>query len=394
MESSADDEVKVGSDRISPSSGVRSVNAARDIIQSQIFTGDFYVGSQDAGAIGMAPAYPSLVVGRDEQLKQLKVRLGVITGDEPATSLQRITAVRGWPGVGKTTMVAKLAHDRDVQHLFPDGVLWTTLGRGPSVISKLSEWGRALRVNSIMNAQTETEASAQLTAFIRGKRLLLIIDDVWEAEHARPFMIGGEGCATLMTTRSKAVAERLAPTEDSVYKLGVLSDEMGVELLRKLVPMIVTHNAHECRQLVLQLDGLPLAIQVAGHLLSAEGNSGLNVTGLLSEIGKGQMLLAAKAPIDMTEVEQETSPTVAALLQKSTELLDATTRNCFAYLGVFASEPATFDEAALSAVWQIADPKPVIRTLVERGLIEPTGTGRFQIHSLVALHARSFLGDS
>jgi hypothetical protein len=169
---------------------------------------------------------------------------------------------------------------------------------------------------------------------------------------------------------------------------------MGVELLRKLVPMIVTHNAHECRQLVLQLDGLPLAIQVAGHLLSAEGNSGLNVTGLLSEIGKGQMLLAAKAPIDMTEVEQETSPTVAALLQKSTELLDAKARNCFAYLGVFASEPATFDEAALSAVWQIADPKPVISTLVERGLIEPTGTGRFQIHSLVALHARSFLGDS
>lgn len=393
MESSADDEVKVGSERISPSSGERSVNAARDIIQSQIFTGDFYIGSQDASAIGMAPAYPSLVVGRDKELKELKIRLGVNAAGAPTTSFQSITAVRGWPGVGKTTIIAKLAHDRDIQALFPDGVLWTTLGRDPSVISKLAEWGRALRMNAIMGAQTETEASAQLTAFIRGKRLLLIIDDVWEAEHARAFMIGGAGCATLMTTRSKAVAERLTPTADSIYKLGVLSEEMGVELLRKLVPMVVTHNAHDCRQLVRQLDGLPLAIQVAGHLLSAERDSGLNVTELLNEIGKGTMLLAAKAPLDMTEVEHETSPTVAALLQKSTALLDFTARNCFAYLGVFAAEPATFDEAALSAVWQIADPKPVIRTLVERGLIEPTGTGRFQIHSLVALHARSFLGD-
>lgn len=391
IEGNEGSDVNVGSETILPRSGERSVNAARDIIQSQIFTGDVYIGSSDTGPIGMAPFYPPILVGRDEDLKQLKIRIGVIESDQTTIGFRNITAVRGWPGVGKTTLVAKLAHDGAVQLAFPDGVLWTTLGREPSVISKLAEWGRALRTNAIMSAQTEAEASAQLTALIRGKRMLLIIDDVWEPKHARPFMIGSEGCATLITTRSKTVAGRLTPTGDAIYKLAVLSVEMGVELLRKLVPLIVANNADEARQLVQQLDGLPLGIQVAGHLLAAEGDSGLSIAELLTQIGKGATLLAANAPLDMSDLDGETNPTVAALLQKSTELLDGPTRDCFAYLGVFAAEPATFDEAALSAVWRIADPKPVINTLVERGLIEPTGNGRFQIHSLLGLHARSFL---
>lgn len=76
---------------------------------------------------------------------------------------------------------------------------------------------------------------------------------------------------------------------------------------------------------------------------------------------------------------------------KSTERLDKVARDCFAYLGVFAPEPATFDLAALQAVWEMAEPKPVVDILVTRGLIEPSGNGRFQLHSLLALHARSFL---
>jgi NB-ARC domain len=376
--------------RLIASIGMRSI-AARDISDSYIHTGDnvFIDGQRDPA--GTAPALPPLVIGRDEAVQELKLRLGVTPSDRRSTSTQVITAVRGWPGVGKTTLVASLAHDAQVRALYPNGILWMSLGRDPTILSKLAEWGRALGTSAVTSAQSIQEATAQLTALVRGRRMLLILDDVWVAEHGRAFMVGGEGCATLITTRSKTVAQQLSPTADATYKLEVLSEGMAVELLKALAPTVVERHDAACRELMQELDRLPLAIQVAGRLLDAEADSGFDVTVLLKELREGARLLEARAPVDITDVEHETTPTVAALLQKSTERLDNVARDCFAYLGVFAPEPATFDLAALQAVWEMTDPKPVVDILVARGLIEPSGNGRFQLHSLLALHARSFL---
>jgi predicted ATPase len=38
-----------------------------------------------------------------------------------------ISAVQGLGGIGKTTLVADLARDPEVQRRYPDGVLWATL---------------------------------------------------------------------------------------------------------------------------------------------------------------------------------------------------------------------------------------------------------------------------
>jgi hypothetical protein len=44
----------------------------------------------------------------------------------------------------------------------------------------------------------------------------------------------------------------------------------------------------------------------------------------------------------------------------------------------------------MQAVWEVDDPKPIIRELASRGLVEPIG-GRFQMHALLVAHARSLL---
>jgi hypothetical protein len=140
------------------------------------------------------------------------------------------------------------------------------------------------------------------------------------------------------------------------------------------------------------LEGLPLAIQVAGHLLQGEANLGFSVIDLLADLRAGVRLLEADAPADRVDLARETTPTVAALLKKSTDVLDPYTRDCFAYLGPFAPKPGTFDLAALRAVWKMEDPKPIVRILVERGLLEPVPeTGRFQMHALLVMHARTLL---
>jgi hypothetical protein len=377
--------------------GNRSIAAGGDIRDSTLITGDQITILQEAPhptiwRPGSAPPLPALIVGRADDLHRLKARLGIAPEPRPAAPVQVLTAMRGWPGVGKTTLAAALAHDPEIAALFPDGVLWTSLGLHPSILAELAAWGRALGVDDLIRAQTIEEASARLAALVQTKRMLLIVDDAWEAEHALPFRVGGRDCAMLITTRVNQVAAALAPTPDAIYTLAVLSDTQALELLGMLAPTVVAQHVEPCRALVHELEGLPLALQVAGHLIAVEDSYGFGVGELLAELRAGTKLLEAQAPADRADLATETTPTVAVLLQKSTDRLDPHTRDCYAYLGSFAPKPATFDLAAMQAVWEVDDPKPIVRALVDRGLLEPVA-GRFQMHALLVLHARSLLTD-
>ena len=66
----------------------------------------------------------------------------------------------------------------------------------------------------------------------------------------------------------------------------------------------------------------------------------------------------------------------------------------FALLGLFVPKPATFDLGAMAAAWDTADARPTARVLVNRGLLEPLSGGRFQMHALLVLHAKSLLKES
>ena len=85
------------------------------------------------------------------------------------------------------------------------------------------------------------------------------------------------------------------------------------------------------------------------------------------------------------------------LLKQSTDRLDEATRDRYAYLGAFAPKPATFDLDAMQAVWladDLKDAKTTARNLADRGLLEPIiGTGRFQMHAVLVLHAKSLLEE-
>jgi hypothetical protein len=222
--------------------------------------------------------------------------------------------------------------------------------------------------------------------------MLLIVDDVWESGHGALFQQArGTNCGLLITTRLTQVADLLAQTEDAVYNLPVLTDDDALKLMRILAPSVVNSYEDECLNLVRRLECLPLALHVAARLLRVESKFDWGVTDLLKEITEGAAVIEAEAPAD--RVEGDTIPTVTALLKKSTDVLDDHTRDCFAYLGAFAPKPATFDLAAMKAVWEIDDPKPTVRKLVEHGLLEPAGSGRFQMHALLVMHARSLLTE-
>lgn len=333
------------------------------------------------------PSMPTLVVGRERALSDIRARLGI-----PSPETRRpVTVIEGWPGVGKSTTVGALAHDPELKSMFPDGVLWTSLGETPNLIGALGVWGEALHLIAPGKTPKLEELTSQITAALRDRRVLLIVDDVWQVEHAVPFRVAGQGSSLIMTSRLNAVARSLAPTPDDVYRLPVLSDEYALSLLTRLAPEAVGEHPDEALELVRDLEGLPLAIQVAGRLLHEEMRMGWGIAHLLAELREGKNLLLAQAPSDMRGTKGHTPPTVTSLLQRSTNALDEETVVRFALLGLFVPKPATFDLKAMAAAWDVDDPKPTARLLVNRGLIEPISGGRFQMHALLVLHAKSLL---
>jgi nucleoside phosphorylase len=343
-------------------------------------------------AVASPPSSPDIFLGRDEEMAELKRRLGILR-EEHSIPIQVLTAVRGWPGIGKTATATVLAHDADLLAAFPDGVLWTSLGPSPNLLTELATWGRAVGTDEILRAPTLKEAISFLAAHLRTKRRLLIVDDVYEVEHVLPFQqVRGEGSVLMITTRQPGLVSGLSLPDNAVFNLPPLTEDRALELLRILAPSVVADHEEECLQLSRDLECLPLALHVAGRLLNAESKMGWGVYDLLNDLRTGAKLIEAKAPTDMMDYETETIPTVAALLKKSTDRLDEFTRDCFAFLGPFAPKPATFDLSAMKAVWMVEDPRPIARTLVERGLLEPVGN-RFQMHALLVAHARSLLTD-
>lgn len=339
------------------------------------------------------PPLPSIFLGRADVLDDLKARLGITSAGANRNLIKPLTVVRGWPGVGKTTLTTVLAYDPDIQALFPDGVLWASLGLKPNLLSELANWGRALGTDELLRAPTLEQAKAELAALLQNRRMLLIVDDAFDAADVFPFQVGGPRCGLLVTTRFPEVAELLDPTLQQIYLLRELNDQDGLELLGSIAQTVVKRYHAESLILVKELEGLPLALHVAGRLLNVEQKLAFSITNLIQDLKQGAKILQAKAPQDRTEIETQTLPTVAVLLQKSTDLLDPATRDYYAFLGAFAPKPATFDEAALQAVWLVQDPKPIVRKLVDRGLLEPVPPNRFQMHALLVMHAKSLLTD-
>lgn len=344
-------------------------------------------GRSDAKSANVLPPLPGLIIGRETVLEELKQFLGI-----PDASLKRpVTVIEGWPGVGKSTTAAALAHDTEVAAAFPDGVLWASLGETPNLLGELIRWGDALRLIPPNKAMALDELVQQITSALRERQTLLVIDDVWQVEHLNPFRVGGRQSSMVVTSRLSQVARALAPTADDVYRLPQLSDDSALLLLSRLAPDAVRLHREAAVELVHNLEGLPLAIQVAGRLLHEEMQMGWGIDHLLTELRDGSRLLTEQAPGDLRTVTNDSTPTIAALLKRSTNSLDAETLTRFTLLGFFVPKPATFDLGAMAALWETEDPRPTVRTLVNRGLLEPLTGGRFQMHALLVLHAKSLI---
>jgi hypothetical protein len=183
--------------------------------------------------------------------------------------------------------------------------------------------------------------------------------------------------------------QAISEIPDNIYILDVLSDEDSLKLLRRLTPEAVKKHERSLGSLIKTLEGLPLALRVAGSLLEKEQTLGLDVEGLIRELTEKHHWIQETAPTTYFDEETGQTPTIALLFQKSVETLQPADQEAFANLGVFASKPATFDLKAIAFVCELDDPIPTLKALVDHGLLEPLGNARFQMHYTLSLYAKS-----
>lgn len=343
-----------------------------------------------------APHLASRLVGRENDLVEIHRRLEESAPRQDSQVMQVIVPIRGLPGVGKTAVAANLWYSSRGSSSRYRQTLYASVGNvAPNrmrarLLSILQTWGRLLEERAAQCAESVTEAASMLRNALAEQAVFVVLDDVWDADVVRSLMVGGPGSATLVTTRDNEIARTVTHSQSGIYTLNCLGEAESFELLETLAGSVVREHRHECLSLVAKLDGLPLALQIAGRELLAAADRHEDIPLTIASILDLGRLILRKLPLSMDALLADASPTVAALLSKSTQRLSPDDLHRFVMLGHLPPEPATFTSKFMASVWscpQDAAAKTV-STFEARGLIECVGPDRFQLHGLLKVFAQ------
>ncbi|MQM20927.1 hypothetical protein Taro_053957 [Colocasia esculenta] len=154
------------------------------------------------------------------------------------------------------------------------------LGGALGFKANLPEFDRPAETTALLGTPEVFGRDEQdLSKTLKGKRFLLVLDDVWEVDQNKwkafsaPLAHGGRGSQVLITTRNANVANILKPKK---IELQVLSPPDSWSIFKTYA---FTHAHHSGKYQILEpigkeivnkLKGVPLALSVIGGLLGSE----------------------------------------------------------------------------------------------------------------------------
>ncbi len=335
------------------------------------------------------PRVPSFI-GRSDLLAALKQQL--LSGDTGSAA-----GFTYLPGVGKSALARYLAWDKDVLDYFSDGVLWAGLGLTADVFAILGQWALALgsEPDEVDKLPTVEARKAALRKAIGMRKMLLVVDDAWDAATAQHFLLGGPNCAHLITTRQPQIVHNFPAVEVVVSEL---SEDDGLALLTEIAPKAVEAEPEETRALVQAVGGLPQALILMGNYLCKESHGGQTrrVRAALSRLREAEERLL----LEQRQSSQDQRPSLAAdvplsllaLISISEEALhDEEARRTFHALSIFRPKPSSFSE---EAALEVAGAKPeTLDKLYDSGLLESIPPDQYALQLVLADYARASLSS-
>ncbi len=325
------------------------------------------------------PASPTPLIGRDDEVAEIVGLLG--------RGGARLLTLTGPGGVGKTRLAVQVGGE--LCDDFADGIVFVSLApvRDPALV--LSAVAGALGVHE----GGEHPLAESVTAYLRDKRLLLLLDNMEQvigaatlvadllaacprlsalATSRAPLRLRGERQFPVRPLALPAPAEREQAMPEALA--GVAAVRLFVERARAVSPVfrVTDANAAAVAAICRRLDGLPLALEMAAAWVKL-----LPPAALLARLEQRLPLLTG-GPRDLPERLR----TMRGAVAWSYELLDAGERVLFRRLAVFVGGCALEAAEAVRAPGDQDEPSVLegLAALMDKSLLrleadDPSGDG-------------------
>jgi len=290
----------------------------------------------------------------------------------------------GPPGAGKTTLFELIAANEEMRREFPQGARLIKLGPELTAPALSKVMGQVLLPGVDLSAYGEAALKPYLQQVASSKRMLFLLDDCCQAEHAQVVLdIASPDSLVIVNTRMSQVVRSLAPSEEYVIRVPGFSvqelESYYVQVWDRFAGESALQNLRELWRL---MRGNPLGLQIALHHVAQQGwDTTLSV------------LREPPLPTPEGVVDDLYRPLHLAYQSLSTEA-----RACFRRLGALP-ELRSYDLALFAALWQVnvTGAIGVLDKLHnDAGLLQPVQAGEvlgWELHQQVLNYAGSLLAQ-
>ncbi len=327
--------------------------------------------SETPPATGNLPFLRTILVGRRFEIDDLKRRLStsVRTGGE-------LIGLVGLGGVGKTVVALAVAHELAGESAFPDGIFWIDGREHTNLGAILAELVYLLQLE--LGQEALARQRATVTYHLADRDALVIMDNLETVEQDQTVVefLGQLSCPVLVTGRVR-------PAGAWVIELPPLPPDAATRLFHQVSGLAPGKPDEAVANLcTVDLEGHPLAIEVAGALVAA-GLDAAELRGYLHEM-----------PLDVLgETANGAGRSVVDALQLSYQRLSTLAQTLLARMSIFA---AGFDLSALAALSpehsRLHQVKG-LRELINRSLLEQVSRQRYRLHPITRQFAYALLDD-
>ena len=282
-------------------------------------------------------------------------------------------ALTGMGGAGKSTLAAGACGDRRVRRRFRDGVTWLEADPGQDPVTLLGDLARRLGLpESESGFTTVAQGRDKIAAVLRGKRMLVAVDNVWERGPLDALAGLAPGCTVMFTTRRPELATTFGATQITVDEL---TQGQALELLGRWTGRAPAELPPAARALCTRVGNLALGVAMAGAMV-ARGRSFTDVVALIEQ--------------DLTRVHAELDPAyqyrnLLAAIEAGISDLPEGDQQRYEQLAVFAGR-GPFPREAAGVLWRPelaeAEVGDLLAELAGRSLLTAAGDGWYAAHDL------------
>jgi len=321
------------------------------------------------------PAAVADFVGRDLHVKAMNELLG-------NSSTVAVSVISGMAGIGKTAFAVHWGHQARAQ--FPDGQLYVDLRGfqpGHSPMSHATAVRLFLEALGIPPRRWPTSLEAQIGLYrslLADRRMIIVLDNAYDAEQVRPLLPGAPGCLALVTSRNQLTS--LAASHGArLITLDVLTvDEAHQLLAARLGTDRTSAEPHAIEGIATRCAGLPLALAIVAARAAAQPH--LPLAALAEELARAQGSLEAFYSGDAATCVQ-------TVFSWSYHSLGAAVARLFRLLGVHPGPDIAAPAAASLAGLPLRRVRPLLTELIGANLIIEHRPGRYLLHDLLRAYA-------